>query len=153
MTHNFSSCQGELVQKTFSVKAVDQDNKNVLVDETMTTLQNGFFEIWLPRNRRIMVNVRQGDLRAEGVIETFPDSKTCVTTFQLKNNVESDPHETKASDRSTNEPNVFNVGSRIQRRPNSVKNVGHPRKSALDALTVMLRIPEILHSAANAEKS
>ncbi|MDP2815885.1 MAG: CueP family metal-binding protein [Rectinemataceae bacterium] len=84
MTHNFSSCQGELAQQTFLVKAVDQDNKNVLVDETMTTQQNGFFEIWLPRNRRIMVNVRQGDLRAEGVIETFPDSKTCVTTFLLQ---------------------------------------------------------------------
>ena len=83
MTHNFSSCQGELAQQTFSVKAVDQDN-NVLVDETMTTLQNGFFEIWLPRNRRIMVSVRQGDLIAQGVIETFPDSKTCVTTFQLQ---------------------------------------------------------------------
>jgi len=73
-----------LAQQTFSVKAVDQDNKNVLADETMTTLQNGFFEIWLPRNRRIMVSVRGGDLRAEGVIETFPDSKTCVTTFQLQ---------------------------------------------------------------------
>ena len=73
-----------MAQQTFSVKAVDQDNKNVLVDETMTTLQNGFFEIWLPRNRRIMVSVRQGDLAAKGEIETFPDGKTCVTTFQLQ---------------------------------------------------------------------
>jgi hypothetical protein len=84
MTHNFSSCQGELTQKAFSVKAVDQNNNNVLVDEMITTQQNGFFEIWLPRNRRIMVSVRGGDLRAEGEIETFPDSKTCVTTFQLQ---------------------------------------------------------------------
>ena len=73
-----------MVQQTFSVKAVDQDDKNVLVDETMTTLQNGFFELWLPRNRRIMVSVRGGDLIAKGLIETFPDSKTCVTTFQLQ---------------------------------------------------------------------
>lgn len=84
MTHNFSSCQGELAQQTFSVKAIDQDKKNVLVDETMTTLQNGFFEIWLPRSRRIMVSVRGGELIANGVIETFPDSKTCETTLQLK---------------------------------------------------------------------
>ncbi len=72
------------MQQPFSVKAVDQDNENVLADETITTLQNGFLEIWLPRNRRIMVSVRRGDLTAKGVIETFPDSKTCVTTFQLK---------------------------------------------------------------------
>lgn len=83
MTHYFSSCQGELVQQTFSVKAVDEDG-NVLVDEAMTTLQNGFFELWLPRDRRIIVEVTRGDLTVQGVIETFPEGKTCVTTFQLR---------------------------------------------------------------------
>ena len=73
-----------MVQQTFSVKAVDQDNKHVLIDETITTLQNGFLEIWLPRNRGIMVSIQRGDLNAKGVIETFPGSKTCVTTFQLQ---------------------------------------------------------------------
>ena len=52
-THYFSSCQAELVQETFSVRAVDQEG-NVLVDQPMTTLQNGFFELWLPRNRTII---------------------------------------------------------------------------------------------------
>jgi hypothetical protein len=73
-----------LVEKPFSVKAVAQDDNSVLVDQTLTTLQNGFFEIWLPRNRRIMVSVKGAGGTAEGIIETFPDSKTCVTTFQLK---------------------------------------------------------------------
>jgi hypothetical protein len=50
----------------------------------MTTLQNGFMELWLPRNRRIILEVKRGDLIAKGMIETFPDSKTCVTTFQLQ---------------------------------------------------------------------
>lgn len=72
-----------MAQQTLSVKAVDQDGK-VLVDEVMTTLQNGFFELWLPRDRRIILEMTRGDLTAKGVIETFPDSKTCVTTFQLK---------------------------------------------------------------------
>lgn len=82
MTHYFSSCLGELTQQVFSVKAVDEDG-NVLFDGAITTLQNGFFELWLPRNRRIALEVKRGDLAAKGVIETFPDSKTCVTTFQL----------------------------------------------------------------------
>lgn len=83
MTHYFSSCQGELTRQIFSVKAIDEKG-NVLVDEAMTTLQNGFFELWLPRNRRIVLEVKRGDLTAKGMIETFPESKTCVTTFQLQ---------------------------------------------------------------------
>jgi len=83
MTHYFSSCQGELAEQTFSVKALDAAG-NVLLDEAMTTLQNGFFELWLPRNRRISLEVKREGLTAKGMIETFPDSKTCSATFQLQ---------------------------------------------------------------------
>ncbi len=51
-----SSCQGELPNRPFNVKAVDK-NGEILVDETITTLRNGFFELWLPRNRIIMLRV------------------------------------------------------------------------------------------------
>jgi hypothetical protein len=50
----------------------------------MTARKNGFFELWLPNNHRISLEVKQGDLIAKGAIETFSDSKTCVTTFQLQ---------------------------------------------------------------------
>lgn len=72
-----------MARQVFSVRAVDQDG-DVLVDKVITTLQNGFFELWLPRNRRISLEVKRGELTTRGVIETFPDSKTCVTTFQLQ---------------------------------------------------------------------
>ena len=78
-----SSCQGEQVEKEFDVKAIDQDG-NVLIDETMATMRNGFIDLWLPRNRRIELTVRGLNRKAQGTIETFDDSKTCVTTFQLK---------------------------------------------------------------------
>ena len=80
--HYFSSCQAELAQQTFLVKAIDTGG-NVLVDQPITTLRNGFFELWLPRNRTIMLSIRGGDLKAEGEIGTFPNSPTCVTTLQL----------------------------------------------------------------------
>lgn len=41
MKHYLYACQGEFAQQAFSVKVVDEDG-NILVDEAMTTLQNGF---------------------------------------------------------------------------------------------------------------
>ena len=83
MIHYMSSCQGELVQKKFQVKAVDQKG-NVLVDRTISTMRNGFFELWLPRDRKIELEIQGLNRSAEGTIETFNDSKTCITTFQLR---------------------------------------------------------------------
>ena len=78
-----SSCQGELPENKFDVRAIDQDG-NVLIDETIITLLNGFFELWLPRDRKIELTIRGLDRSVKGMIETFDDSKTCITTLQLK---------------------------------------------------------------------
>jgi hypothetical protein len=78
-----SACQAELAEKEFYVRAIDQDG-NVLIDETITTLRNGFFELWLPRNRRIELRIQGLNRKAKGTIETSDDSKTCITTFRLR---------------------------------------------------------------------
>ena len=78
-----SSCQGELAERDFYVRAIDQDG-NVLVDDTIATLRNGFFELWLPRNRRVELRIQGLNRKVKGTIETFDDSKTCVTTFRLR---------------------------------------------------------------------
>ena len=78
-----SSCQAELPEKEFYVKAVDQDG-NVLVDETITTLRNGFFELWLPRDRKIGLRIQGLNRTAKGQITTFDKSNTCITTFRLQ---------------------------------------------------------------------
>ena len=67
----------------FDVKGTDQ-NGNVLVNETIATLRNGFFELWLPRNRGIKLTIQGPDRKAIGHIGTFDTSKTCVTTFRLR---------------------------------------------------------------------
>jgi len=72
-----------LPEKEFYVKAVDQDG-NVLIDGTFVTLRNGFFELWLPINRKIGLRVQGLNRTAKGTITTFDDSKTCITTFQLR---------------------------------------------------------------------
>ena len=78
-----SSCQGQLAQKAFYVTAVDQDG-NLLVNETVTTLRNGFFELWLPRKRIIDLSIQGLNRSVQGKITTFDASKTCVTTFRLR---------------------------------------------------------------------
>jgi hypothetical protein len=78
-----SSCQAELPETKFHVKAVDQDG-NILVDDTIATLRNGFFELWLPRNRKIGLRVQGLNRTAKGIITTFDNSDTCITTFRLR---------------------------------------------------------------------
>ena len=81
-THFMSGCQGEMVGQEIRVKALGRDGK-VLVDETMTTMYNGFVELWLPRDEEIRLSVGYQGKSAEGTITTFTDSNTCVTTLQL----------------------------------------------------------------------
>src|SRR5699024_4018621 len=45
--HSLTGCQGELVEKEFDVYIQDEDG-NVVVDETMTSFENGFIDFWLP---------------------------------------------------------------------------------------------------------
>jgi hypothetical protein len=78
-----SSCQGELPEMKFDVRATDK-NGNVLFNETIATLRNGFFELWLPRDRSIKLTILESDRQAKGMIGTFDGSKTCVTTFRLR---------------------------------------------------------------------
>ena len=78
-----SSCQGELPEKQFEVLAKDP-NGNVLINETIATLKNGFFELWLPRDLSINLSIQGLGKQTEGTLGTFDGSNTCLTTFQLE---------------------------------------------------------------------
>ena len=78
-----SSCQGELAEKSFHVTAVDQAGK-ILFNDTVTTLRNGFFELWLPRKRVVKLRIQGFNRTAQGTITTFADSNTCLTGFRLQ---------------------------------------------------------------------
>ena len=81
-THYMSGCQGELVGEKIQVLAVD-GNGRVLVDDTIETMYNGFIELWLPREQVVKVSLSHNGKTTEGMIPTYGNSNTCVTTMQL----------------------------------------------------------------------
>ena len=80
--HSLTGCQGEMVNADFDVMIQDEEG-NVIVDETMTSLDNGFIDIWLPRNQTYQVKINYGEKATESKISTFEGDNTCITTMQL----------------------------------------------------------------------
>ena len=83
MVHYMSSCQGELANRAFKVSVVGEEGR-IIINETIYTLKNGFFELWLPRNRKFKLTVQGMNRKVTSTIDTFESSKTCITTLQLR---------------------------------------------------------------------
>ncbi|KAA9021580.1 hypothetical protein F4V44_16450 [Niallia endozanthoxylica] len=77
-----TGCQGELVGQEVSLYIEDNEG-NVIKDEIVTTQDNGFIDLWLPRDHLYRVTIKQGDLSAESEISTFEGDNTCITDMQL----------------------------------------------------------------------
>lgn len=81
-THSLSSCQGELVNQTVNVIVTD-GNGNEIINSEMTTMENGFIGVWLPRDINANIEVLYQGMTAQTTITTFSGSNTCLTTLQL----------------------------------------------------------------------
>ena len=81
-THYISGCQGELIDVPVKVLAL-KDDGTVLIDSTINTMSNGFFELWLPRNINITLKLESMNRKVEGTLATFSDNDTCITTMKL----------------------------------------------------------------------
>lgn len=65
------------------VKITD-DEGNVHVDETVTTLDNGFMDFWLPRDKNYTIEVSYDGKEGSYEFSTFEGDSTCLTDLQLK---------------------------------------------------------------------
>ncbi|MGI8471190.1 copper-binding periplasmic metallochaperone CueP [Pectobacterium brasiliense] len=81
--HSLSGCQGELTNTAFDVKITDKAG-NVIVQKTLSSHQNGFVGVWLPRNIEGTINVTYQGRVASSPFATYDDSQTCMTTLPLK---------------------------------------------------------------------
>ncbi|ATP42113.1 hypothetical protein CSE16_20020 [Solibacillus sp. R5-41] len=80
--HSLTGCQGELVSKEFDV-FIENEKGEIIVDEKLTTLENGFFDLWLPRNQVYIIQIEHDGKKVEGGFTTFEEDGTCITTLQL----------------------------------------------------------------------
>ncbi|MCG6566167.1 CueP family metal-binding protein [Tessaracoccus sp. ZS01] len=80
--HNLASCQGELAGQEIEVSIVTPEGEQ-LVDETVTTYDNGFAGFWLPAGIRATITVAHDGKSATQEISTGVEDPTCITTMQL----------------------------------------------------------------------
>lgn len=80
--HSLTGCQGELAEKEFYIY-IEDDKGNVIVNEKISSFNNGFIDLWLPKNNTYQVKIEYEGKVAESEISTFSGDNTCITTMQL----------------------------------------------------------------------
>lgn len=80
--HSLTTCVGELPNTDFDVLIVDDEGETIL-DETVTSEDNGFFGLWLPRDIEGEVTIEYDGLSVTGPFTTTGEAKTCETDLQL----------------------------------------------------------------------
>lgn len=80
--HSLTTCQGELTDQDLDIRVVS-DEGAVLREEKMTTFDNGFVGLWLPRDVQGTIEVSFDGLTGVTDFATTDESATCLTTLQL----------------------------------------------------------------------
>ncbi|TXL63609.1 hypothetical protein FHP05_10500 [Cerasibacillus terrae] len=80
--HSLTGCQGEMINQDFDIYIEDTEG-NIVLDETKQSLENGFIDLWLPRDKAFRVKITHEGKEVESEISTFQDDGTCITTMQL----------------------------------------------------------------------
>lgn len=80
--HSLTTCLGELSQEEVDLRVTDSDGA-VLLDEAVTTFDNGFVGVWLPRDVTGTIEISVDGMSGSASFATTGDGATCITTLQL----------------------------------------------------------------------
>lgn len=80
--HYISSCKAELTNKTFSLQILDSNNETYFLGN-VNSMDNGFFEFWLPREKVFEFKIGYSGKTCSQYIQTKGNSPTCITTAKL----------------------------------------------------------------------
>ncbi len=77
--HYLSSCYSELGNQPFEV-VIKNKQGEILVDETLVSQENGFIDLWVPRNQEYTIQITHNGSQVETTFSTFNQDDTCITT-------------------------------------------------------------------------
>lgn len=80
--HSLTGCQGEMVEKEFDVYIEDEDG-NVVVDEEVMSLANGFIDLWVPRDKDYSITIKHDGKEVVSEFSSYTEDPTCLTNMQL----------------------------------------------------------------------
>lgn len=81
--HSLTTCRGELAAADVHVTVTGADGE-VVLDEDLTTYDNGFVGFWVPRGVEGTLTVESdGRSGSTQISTTSPEDRTCVTDLQL----------------------------------------------------------------------
>lgn len=82
--HSLTTCLGELRNEQVHVTVTNWATGESVVDDTLTTFDNGFVGIWLPRGMTGDITVEHEGRRATAPVSTAnSDDLTCLTSLRL----------------------------------------------------------------------
>ncbi|WP_235936189.1 CueP family metal-binding protein [Brevibacterium rongguiense] len=81
--HSLTTCLGELANTDVDVTVVNTTSGETILEDSLTTYDNGFIGLWLPRGIDATLTVSTEDRTAKQGISTRLDDPTCLTTLQL----------------------------------------------------------------------
>lgn len=78
--HSLTTCTGELANTEIELTVTNDTDGSVLVDELVTTYDNGFYGLWLPRGIDATIEVSVDGMTAATPVSTSGDEDaTCIT--------------------------------------------------------------------------
>ena len=80
--HSLTGCQGEMIEEELEVHIEDADGK-VHKEEKMSTEENGFIDLWLPRDQTYDITIEQDGKTVQSEFSSYEGDDTCITTMQL----------------------------------------------------------------------
>ncbi|WP_282856379.1 CueP family metal-binding protein [Pseudoclavibacter helvolus] len=82
--HSPTGCLGELRNTELRVTATDTATGDAILEGNMTTFDNGFVGIWLPRDIQVAISITYDGQTATSKLSTAgEDAQTCLTTMRL----------------------------------------------------------------------
>lgn len=81
--HSLTTCQGELSNEAIDVQITDSTTGETVVDEQITTFDNGFVGFWVPSDINGTIEISHDGRTGTSDFTTTDDGATCITDLQL----------------------------------------------------------------------